>query len=426
MKNIRYYVFWIIDFLKGSKIAAHYNELKKTFEDVEFCKLRQQVNLSKILDYARSNTLFYNNVKSLKLEDFPIINKHIVTKNYDDFFSREFISQKESLRVMSTSGSSGTPFKIHQNKDKFLRNKADLLFFYYLGNYNIGDKMYFLRIWNSVNKKNKLSLLKENFGMLDTSDLSRNGAENIQKILLNDKKSKVILGYASSFTALIDHFKGLTNEKWNIKSIITGAEELPKDTKKKMQTIFNCPVMSRYSNQENGILAQQPITGEDYFLLNEGSYYFEFLKIDSNEYAEIGEDARIVVTDLYNKAVPMIRYDTGDVCKIDVIDKRKVIVSIVGRKIDYLRTCQNKLISPHIITNLMWKYSIVKEFQLIQKTLLDIHMYISLKTSDFNSDPLVNDLKKVFGDSVNIKIIVLDSIPLEKSGKRKYIKSLIS
>ncbi|MFV0180248.1 hypothetical protein NZD85_08885 [Empedobacter stercoris] len=428
MKNFRYYIFWLFDLIKGGKIKKHFIEIKNSFENLEYNKNSHNQNLINILSYAKNNSEFYKNITGSSLKDFPIIDKNIIIQNYEEIFSKEYFEIKDTLRVMSTSGSSGTPFRIHQNKEKVERNQADLLFFYKIGNYNIGDRMYFIRIWNSINKKNFFSSFKENFKMFDTSDLSYNGAERLKNVMLKDNNSKVILGYASSFTALMNHYDANSNIKWNIKSIITGAEELPLMVKEKMLKVFRCPVMSRYSNQENGILAQQPITGEDYFEINEGSYYFEFLKVNSDEPAQEDEIARIVITDFFNKAVPIIRYDTGDLAKFTYINGRKVITSIEGRKIDMLRNNLNEKISPHIITNLMWKFPEVKEFQLIQHSLEKVDFYISIVEKDTEISVLEkniqNELYNIFKNTVEIHIV--DSIPLEKSGKRKYIKSLIS
>lgn len=426
MKNFRYHIFWLFDLIKGGKIKKHFIEIKNSFENLEYNKNSHNQNLINILSYAKNNSEFYKNITGSSLKDFPIINKNIIIQNYEEIFSKEYFEIKDTLRVMSTSGSSGTPFRIHQNNDKVLRNKADLLFFYKLGNYNIGDRMYYLRIWNSLNMKSRFSLFKENFRMLDTSDLSKDGAKTFKNRLLKDNRKKVILGYASSFTALTTYFDDKANLQWNINAIFTGAEELPKDTKTKMEKIFKCPIMSRYSNQENGILAQQPVTGEDYFQLNEASYHFEFLKLESDDQAEIGEEARIVITDLFNRAVPVIRYDTGDVCKYEIMNDRKVITAIVGRKIDYLRTAENKIISPHTITNLMWKFPQIIDFQLIQKSLNNIEMYIATNEINFDNETLKVNLNEIFGKYVIIDVIILKSIPFEATGKRKYIKSLIN
>ena len=55
------------------------------------------------------------------------------------------------------------------------------------------------------------------------------------------------------------------------------SEGLSLETKEKLETIFNCPVVSRYSNLENGIIAQQEVHGNGRFLVNTASYLVEIV-----------------------------------------------------------------------------------------------------------------------------------------------------
>lgn len=280
--NIRYYIFWVLDFLKGSPIRKHYKEIADVFFNRPSSKKIKENRLSDILQYAIANTSYYKHFDAKDLKSFPIVTKQDIVENMDAMFSGEFYSQKDSLRIMATSGSTGTPLKMFQDEEKVRRSHADLLFFYKIGGYQIGDRLYSLRVWNDLNRKSRSALIKENFRMFDTSTVDAEGAKTFVDTMLKDTSTKVILAYASSFNSLMQYIEP-GNIKWNIKSIFTGSELLLPETKKKMVKTFGCPVMSRYCNQENGMLAQQPVSGEDYFQLNEASYHFEFLKLDTDE-----------------------------------------------------------------------------------------------------------------------------------------------
>lgn len=433
MKNFRYYIFWILDFLKGSPLLKHYKQIEKAFYGGENGVKIQEELLSSILKYAVNHTIYYSKYESNSIANFPVVDKSEIISNMDDMFSDEFKNRREILRTMTTSGSSGTPFKIFQNPNKVMRNKADLLFFYKLGNYDIGDKMYSMRIWNEFNLKSKKQMFKENFKMFDTSNLDVIGAESFIQIMSSDKSEKVLLAYASSFTAIMDKLKINDSIDWRIKSIFTGSEELPVRVKSKMKEVFRCPVMSRYANQENGIMGQQPYSGENYFELNSGSYYIEFLKLDSNEPANAMEEARIVITDLFNNAVPVIRYDTGDLgyysYKTNKFgEKYKVIESLIGRKVDYLYSNKKEKLSPHIFTNLMWKFNYFKQFQLIQEDYTKLTLKLVYKENietEKIEELLVSNIKELLGDLTVLEIVRLKNIPIEPSGKRKYIISKI-
>ncbi|ATA89108.1 hypothetical protein CGC58_04875 [Capnocytophaga stomatis] len=430
MKNIRYCLYWGIDYLTGGSKRKHYSEIAKIYNqegDYEAIKTKR---LNEILNYACKKTSFYKSFDPSNLKSFPIISKKDVNENYDSFFSEDYVDKKDSLRVMTTSGSTGITFRIYQNPEKVLRNKMDILFFYHIANYDIGDRMYSLRIWTNINRKNWFSSFKENFRMYDTSSLSKEGILSLEKIMKQDKDIKVLSGYASSFAELVNNMDEKSRSeanKWKVKSIISMAEELLLHTKRELIDIFKCPVVSRYSNQEMGMFAQQPATGEDYFLTNEASYNFEFLKLDSDEEAQEDELARIVITDLFNKAVPLIRYETGDLCTFGVKNNRKYIKTIQGRANDLLKNNNGGLLPPYVIIYVLWHFKNITQFQLIQENLHLVHLRLVHKFENKYETfkKIENMLLDVFGNQTTIKIEEVDEIPVEKTGKRKFIISKV-
>lgn len=431
MKNIRYYFFWILDFFRGSPVYKHLKEVEKVYYGKKGAKELQEKLLLNILHYAVKHTGYYNTYNPNALESFPVINKSEILANMESMFSNEFKNKKNILDTKSTSGSVGSPFKMYLNKDKVLRNIADLLFFYKIGNYNIGDRFYYMRIWTEMNKKSKMELIKENFRMYDTANLDKDGAANFVNVLTSDRKNKVIIGFPSSFSALMEYLD--QDVDWKIKTIFTQAEKLPANVKKKMEKIFKCPVLARYSNQENGIIGQQPFTGGDYFELNEGSYFIEFLKLNSDEPAEEMEEARIVITDFFNRAIPMIRYDTEDIGIYSYIfdrqgNRRRVLNTIIGRRADYLYSNEKKRLSPYAIITMMWKYTEIKQCQLVQEDFDEVVLKVVYRDGqrDLQAErQLRKEIIKIFGEQTNLEIQILDDIPRETSGKRKYIVSKI-
>ncbi|ATA68459.1 hypothetical protein CGC48_07335 [Capnocytophaga cynodegmi] len=430
MKNIRYYLYWGLDALTGGKKRKHYDEIAKIYHQEEGYNSIVSKRLDDILEYACQKTSFYKNFDPKNIKSFPIISKKNVNENYDSFFSEDYINKKDSLRVMTTSGSTGATFRIYQNPEKVLRNKMDILFFYHIANYDVGDRMYSLRIWTNINRKSWLTQLKENFRMYDTSSLSKEGVLQLEKIAIQDRNIKVLSGYASTFAELVKNLDNQSRKKskeWKVKSIISMAEELLIHTKQELINIFNCPVVSRYSNQEMGMFAQQPASGEDYFLTNEASYHFEFLKLDNDEEANENELARIVITDLFNKSVPLIRYETGDLCTFGIRNNRKYIKTLQGRANDLLKTNDGKLLPPYLIIYTLWHFKDIVQFQLIQENLNLVHLKLVHQFENKNETfkQIEEKLINVFGKKTTVEIDEVSEIPTEKTGKRKFIISKV-
>lgn len=415
---IRKYGFWIIDYLKNNPVRDHYNEITKIMnnysskEDIEIKKLND------LLDYAVKNSKFYmeyNGFTSIK--NFPIIDKNIIKKNEDNILSIGY--KNKHLKTMSTSGSTGTPFTIKQNSDKRNRVLAEIIYFGEICNYYLGDRNAYLRVWTEENKKSFLGALKQNLVMLDISNGEEEGLEKIRNILKNDKKLKVILGYANSLDIISRYMlsKGDNPSMFNIDVIISQSEILKDSTRENLKGLFGCNVVSRYSNQENGIIAQEPI-GEKFFIINNASYFIEFLKLDSEEEASFGELSRIVITDLFNYSMPMIRYDTGDLAIVEKNHKYgKVITSIEGRKRDFIYNTKGNIISPSAITVNMWNYKEIDQFQLIQEDKKIYTFKLNGAKGIYEDYQIINKFKSVLGQDANIYIEHVNEIPQLRSGK---------
>ena len=159
--------------------------------------------------------------------------------------------------------------------------------------------------------------------------------------------------------------------------------------------------------------------------MNRADYFVEILKIDSDEPAENEEVGRIVVTDLYNYAMPMIRYDTGDVgARVKVIHngrERNAVGSFGGRIVDSVKDFNGNPVSPHAITNLMWKYKKIRQFQFVQKAKGKYQLILNAQKDDINEKELIQDYKKFFGSNSDFVVSYCDDIPVLASGKRRYI-----
>lgn len=417
-EELRKYGFWMLDFFKKGQVRKHYNDIKAIIEDGDENTSIIDKYLNDLLQYGVNNINFYKDYIGYEsIKDFPIINKNVIKSNKDSMFSKCYIDKE--LHTMSTSGSTGTPFTIKQNRNKRNRVLAEIVYFGEICNYQLGDRNVYLRVWNKKNKKSLLNAFAQNLIMLDISRLDEENLEYIRKTIKGDRKLKCILGYATSLDIISKYMlqKGDKPSMFNIKIIISQSEILNEKTRANLKKVFGCNVVSRYSNQENGILAQEPID-TNYFIINNASYYIEFLKLDSDEEAEYGELSRIVITDLFNYAMPIIRYDTGDLAIVEEHNKYgKVITSIEGRKTDFIYDISGNVLSPHTVTNTMWVLDKIKQYQLIQEDKSNYTLKLNGAKGIYEDREIISLFKSFLGRDANIKIQHVDGIPLLKSGK---------
>jgi len=420
LKNIRNILFWSADKLRGNKKKSNYNDVTFLIKNGSSEKAieKKKEYLDTILQHSIDTVPYYKNKKPL-ISAFPLVNKNIIRNNFVDFQSTTYIDQKK--RAVSTSGSTGTPFKVYHNTNKKIRNAADTLFFWKETGYNIGDKLYFLRLWNAFEKKKPLARFAQNIVPIDVFDLTESFIDNLVLTLEKSNRKLCLIGYVSAFEKICKHLdrKNPNCKITSVKSIVTISEKLNQYTKESVIKYFGIEPISRYSNIENGIIAQQP-KGKSYFIINDASYYIEILKIHTDEPVKKGIIGRIVITDLFNYCTPMIRYDTGDLGSFDIIDGKKVLVRIEGRKIDAITNTKGEIISFNLVL-LVNNYPQLTQCQLIQKSAKQYVLKLNANDTFKKEDELLFDFKKYLGEDANIITKYVTEIPLLASGKRRVM-----
>lgn len=430
LEKLRSISFWTIDRIKGG-------EIKKALKLLDNCENGkwtedeiaeyQKKAVKQLLNYAKENVPFYEKQSDTDLLSLPVMNKRILKENGKNIFSIEF--KENELIHMYTSGSTGTPFECLQNVAKKRHVNAETLFYNGKIGYIIGRRIIYLRSIVGEVSKSKLHQFAENIYLLDCNDLSDEGIHDKLKFIVDYSKGcgAMLMGYASTLTAFQKYFDkyGIDEVKnAEIYGIASGSEMLYDSTRNTLEKAFKCKCVSRYANEENGFLGQDA-KENNVFLMNRANYYIEILKMNEDIPADENEIGRIVVTDLYNYAMPMIRYDTGDIGSYQKINhnsiERLAVGNFGGRIVDTVMDTKGNLVSPHAITNTMWRYQQIKKFQFVQKDRDTYEMIIVLENENFDENELLDKIKNIFGDDAKIKITHCKNIPAMSSGKYRYI-----
>lgn len=420
--------FWVLDLAKGSAVRKHFLDIRYIMDNnsAPQARARQDRYLADILTYASRNVPFYRQFGGKGLKDFPVVDKNTVKECYEDFQSREFRDQR--VHELHTSGSTGTPFVVRQDLNKRHRVYAEMIYFWGKAGFQIGQKYVFFRIWTDINRKTRFTAWARNLVMHDILRLDHDALEAVSLMLKSDKKIKMLLSYASTFDNLASYLyeQGAKPNMFSVNTIISSSEVLQESTREKLKSVFGCNVVSLYSNQENGMLAQECVENKE-FHLNTASYAFEFLKLDCDEPAELNEPARIVVTDLFNHAMPLIRYDTGDIAlltdKCECGWQTKAIKKVLGRAMDCIYDTQGRMISPVTVTNYMWPFDKLLQFQFVQENVREYTLKLNGARGVYDDSVFIEMFKRLLGEDAQVKIEHVNEIPVLSSGKRKHVVS---
>lgn len=420
LNDLRYLSWRLLDKVSKNSIYDRKQNIQKCIENDDYYNLYINDKLKEITAYAAKNTKFYSNYLNKDITEFPVINKNIIIKNMSDLKSKEFESN-DNLHVMSTSGSTGIPFKVEQDSGKRNQVLAEIIYFSELVGYKTGKKLVYLRNLESGFKKSKFKKFIQNQDVISTQKYDDNTLSKIVEELIKMENNTTILGYASTLHVVASYMQRNNIKATNVSGIISGAEAITSKTRKLVKEQFNCPVVSRYSNQEMGILAQD--NREDEFLLNRASYYFEILDMKSDKPVKLGEMGRIVITDLFNRAMPMIRYDTGDLGIMKKDDQgRLYLAKVFGRKLDLLYTTKDEPLSFFAFDDFFETNYDIEQYQIIQEDRTHIILNLIMKKGK-TIDPewCKSSIKSIMGEDCNVDVIFLNTIPITNSGKFRYV-----
>jgi phenylacetate-CoA ligase len=418
--------FWFVDLLKGGPVRRHLKDIDFLLNGAgsEAFVRRHEQDLNKLLKHAVNCCAFYSAYSGDSVSVFPVVNKSLIKAQQEQFMARGFDPGK--MYSVTTSGSTGTPFQTFQDGQKRQRNSADTIYFAGLTGFKIGYRLFYLKIWVEKKMRSKLAYRFQNMLPVDVIHLNDREIQSLIDRMKRVRSHSGILAYASALELICQYLdrKQAPPVRTRVKSIIAMSESLNDYTRTGMEKYFGVPVVSRYSNLENGIIAQQEAGGKLRFLINSASYHVEILKMDSDDQAGEGELGRIVITDLFNRAMPMIRYDTGDIGAIEtdpVNESRMYLSTVEGRKLDLLYDTDGALVSSYIVYKNMWQYPEIDQYQLVQD---DANLYtfrINSRGTFEKEKQLVDEFKSFLGQDADFRVEYVTEIPLLASGKRRKI-----
>ena len=424
--NIRNIIFRLADrWANNGEIYRNLRQLKENLSQ-ESDSYFNKDEVRELLDYAVSNIPFYSHLKYYAdITDFPVVNKTLMRDNLSSFFN---LSGSDGHKKVSTSGSTGTPFSSYQCKRKINRNTADSIYFGSLVGYTVGEKLLYIKLWNAANEKSSFLKFRQNIECIDVTDQSSTYIDETTIKAARKSKKIHMLAYASYYDHLLNYLSTRDLSLSNLGSALAMSEALSINTKTRLKNYLNVEVFSRYSNVENGIIAQQFPGSKGKFLVNTASYFVEILELETDLPVPYGQLGRIVITDLYNTAMPFIRYDTGDLAIMDYDDKDNAFyfIEVHGRKMDLIFDTESRPVSPLTINNNMLLFPEVTQYQFIQlsKDKYEFILNIGVENIYRREDELIAFFQEILGENARLSVKYVSELPILSSGKRKQVINL--
>lgn len=440
---IKSIVYPLIQIKNKSSILTYLSEYEKSqlLSRLEI-ENNQWIKIKKLLEYAYNNCPFYterfskmgitpSDIKSPHdYYSFPVITKDDIQLNSLRILPSKI--SKNGLIEDYTGGSTGKTLKFYYDKQRSERREASRIRHNRWAGWDIGKKMAVL--WgdsHDIAGRNIISKIKREFVnrvlFLDAFNMNENKMEEFADEL-EKFKPHVILAYTNAIY-LFARFLQDNGRRIYPKGIICSAETLTQEKREVIESVFRCKVYNRYGSREIGLLASECEKHEGMHI-NAENVYIEIIKGDKP--AQDGEMGEVIVTDLYNYAMPFIRYKIGDVAiaTSEICNCGRglpLIQGVEGRVSDFIVTRDGKIIHGEYFTHLFYGEEGVQQFQLIQESVNNI--IINLVPTQKYSEQRIENIKKQIHDylgcDVQIETRKVQEIPKTFSGKYRFTISKV-
>ena len=421
------------DIFSGQSISKSLNFLfKSQYWTTEALLAYQEERLGFLVRHAYENVPFYHelfqkyhlvpsDIKLISdLHKIPIITKDDLREHPADYYMAGNISAGKSIRLNS-SGSTGKPFTYFITPDAFSMSYACAIRGWYWMGYRLGDTYAKLSQNSRSGYYKKLQDIATRSQYVFIRDLT---SEYLIEVihLLNHSQPHFIRCYPDPLFFLAKLINDGHKLHYSPVAINTTGNILTADTRKKIEKAFGAPVFDSYSCEASAQFFEGP---ERKAYLASMEYAITEVLDNNNAPADLG---RHITTDLWNLAMPFIRYDTQDIIersqeKGDSGIQLAAFREIKGRNSDILVTPSGKFLIVHTFTIFFEYFPEIIQFQ-VNQTRQDKISILLVVNDGYNTrteDAISKGLNDLIGKDVEIEIKTVSEIPLLPSGKRKFI-----
>lgn len=416
---------------------THFNNIKN-YSQAEFEQYLIKQRETIVSHHLNNNTFykqFANEANAKDWNSIPIITKKELQQPLAERLSTGF--NVKNCHVHKTSGSSGTPFIFAKDKYAHALTWAGFLDRYNWFNIDLSKskqaRFYGIPLNKKGYYKERLKDFLSNRYRFSVFDLSHSQLEKN----LNKFKS-TSFNYINGYTSAIVQFAKFLQEKNivlktvcpTLKVCIVTSEMLFENDKTLLENQFGIPVVNEYGAAELGLIAFQNTKNE--WQVNSEDMHIEILD-EHNNVLPYGEEGRVVITSLYNKAHPFIRYDLGD---IGILSKnstpqKPILEKLTGRTSDIVELPSGKksagLTFYYVTKTVIEDSGNVKEF-VIEQQKIDTFK-ISYVSNEVLSEMQIEAVNKAVSKYLEPNLTLLferkTDLKRSKSGKLKQFTSLL-
>jgi phenylacetate-CoA ligase len=428
----RHVVWPLVAAKRGSRHLHFHRLLERSQYDPPAVHARRQFLLLKaVVDHAYASVPYYraawdaagvHPTDLTRLEDlrhFPEVTKADLRINPRAFHSDRV--DQGRVRVKRTSGSTGVPLTIHLDEPAAQWKAACTLRSDQWSGYRLGQRV--AKVWGNPEYKHHglkgrlTNALLDRAVYLDTRHLTDERIERFTKSVRRHRPG-LVFGHAHSLYLLALKLKKLGVDDVRPSGVIATAMPLHRFQRAVIEEVFGVPATDRYGSEETSLIASQCDRHAGLHVAAESVL------------TEVGPGGHLLVTDLVNLAMPLIRYRIGDVLSpggpCPCGRGLPTIGGVMGRDADYVLTPDGGLVSGISLTeNFALHIPGAAQVQVVQESLtrLTVRVVPDDGFTDTSRRKIGELVRDTFGPAVRHEILEVDAIPQEASGKYRFCVS---
>lgn len=410
---------------------------KQEFEDYQLERLRE------LICHAYDHVPYYRRVfdqRNIKpsdivtladLQKIPILTKDDIRKNLEDLVAKNV--DRASLRYRTTSGSTGAPLGVYQDKNFSYLHELGLVFRQrHWAGWEGGDRYMVLRgnAPTEPGTKGKNSLfsygVRDNALFLSSYEMSEENMFLYQK-KLEEFKPRFVDGDSSSMEIFARFLKRNSIKNSSIEAIFLGSQTILPHQRSLIETAFNCPVFARYGMTEKAADAVECEQHQGYHVDMEYGI-FELLDQNNEPITHPGVPGRVVGTGFDTFCMPLIRYVIDDVAEYSSMsctcNRQSTLVSEFKGRLGELIFSRSGYVVPlspvwaSIHGDIITKIREMKFYQDTPgKLIVQIILAPGYSQKELEAELLAEMYSRLDQKEVIVEIVFVDQLPRKARGK---------
>jgi phenylacetate-CoA ligase len=387
----------------------------------------QQQQFNAMVRFAILNTDYYRDrYRGIAGPDFnaaglPVLTKQAVVEQRDAMVAGGL--DQPGLKLGYTGGSTGKPLAFYYTDEKTEHMRAGMMRSYRWAGWRPGDRV--LNFWGAQQDVRKPRTVTERLRRYAAAERTLAAYEYTEADLLNwarqvqSWKPTLLQGYASILAELAQ-FVLHSNMRMpvSIKGVFTTAEVLLDWQRAAIESAFSCSVFNQYGSREVPNIGLQCAHGNFHV-------FSDLVKLES---LLLDGEHRLLVTSLTNRVMPMIRYELGDLGRLQegqcsCGSPFPLLALDVCRKNDLVVTPGGRRVYPSYFVHLLDGYDGIEQFQFVQTGPGSVVLRLRARedVAGLVEQALQSRIRMDLGADMAFRVERVDAIPRSRSGKHRFV-----